>query len=110
MHFGVVMFPTDYAIRPDDLARELEARGFESMPIGLRLEDPVGKIAALRARWAKAGRDPKALDVTIFNVKGEPGAVDTLRRASASCAVFAIPPAGRNTILPLLDDHAKLMR
>lgn len=31
MEFGVYMFPTDYAIRPDDLARAVEARGFESL-------------------------------------------------------------------------------
>jgi probable F420-dependent oxidoreductase len=31
MLFGVSMFATDYAIRPDDLASELEARGFESL-------------------------------------------------------------------------------
>src|SRR5438105_1597444 len=31
MHFGVVMFPTDYAMRVDDLARAVEARGFESL-------------------------------------------------------------------------------
>ena len=31
MLFGVSMFATDYAIRPDDLARLLEERGFESM-------------------------------------------------------------------------------
>jgi alkanesulfonate monooxygenase SsuD/methylene tetrahydromethanopterin reductase-like flavin-dependent oxidoreductase (luciferase family) len=30
MDFGVTMFPTDYAIRPDELAKELEGRGFES--------------------------------------------------------------------------------
>ena len=30
MLFGVAMFATDYAIRPDDLACALEARGFES--------------------------------------------------------------------------------
>ena len=30
MQFGAVMFPTDYSIRPDDLARLLEDRGFES--------------------------------------------------------------------------------
>ncbi len=30
MLYGVTMFPTDYAIRPDDLARLLEERGFES--------------------------------------------------------------------------------
>jgi probable F420-dependent oxidoreductase len=31
MDTGVFMFPTEYAIRTDDLARELEARGFESL-------------------------------------------------------------------------------
>src|SRR5688572_6232722 len=31
MHLGIVMFPTDYAIRPDDLARAVEERGFESL-------------------------------------------------------------------------------
>lgn len=31
MHCGVTMFPTHYAIRPDALAREAEARGFESL-------------------------------------------------------------------------------
>jgi len=31
MHTGVLMFATDYAIRIDELAREAEARGFESL-------------------------------------------------------------------------------
>src|SRR2546428_13876080 len=31
MHLGVLMFPTDYAIRPDELARAAEERGFESL-------------------------------------------------------------------------------
>ncbi len=31
MHYGVAMFPTDYAIRPDEIARLLEERGFESL-------------------------------------------------------------------------------
>ena len=30
MDYGATVFPTDYAIRPDDLARLLEERGFES--------------------------------------------------------------------------------
>jgi hypothetical protein len=29
--FGVLMFPTDYAIAPHVLASEAEARGFESI-------------------------------------------------------------------------------
>jgi probable F420-dependent oxidoreductase len=31
MKYGVFIFPTDSSIRPDDLAREVEARGFESL-------------------------------------------------------------------------------
>jgi probable F420-dependent oxidoreductase len=31
MDFGIVMFATDYAIRPDELARAVEQRGFESL-------------------------------------------------------------------------------
>jgi alkanesulfonate monooxygenase SsuD/methylene tetrahydromethanopterin reductase-like flavin-dependent oxidoreductase (luciferase family) len=31
MHFGVSMFHTDYSIPAAELARALEARGFESM-------------------------------------------------------------------------------
>jgi probable F420-dependent oxidoreductase len=31
MDYGVVMFPTEYSIAPDELARELEERGFESL-------------------------------------------------------------------------------
>ncbi|NJN51464.1 MAG: LLM class F420-dependent oxidoreductase, partial [Gammaproteobacteria bacterium] len=29
--FGVLMFPTDYAVQPQVLAAEAEARGFESI-------------------------------------------------------------------------------
>ena len=29
MHIGIVMFSTHYAIRPDELARAVESRGFE---------------------------------------------------------------------------------
>jgi len=31
MDYGLTMFPTDYAMRPDDLARAAEERGFESL-------------------------------------------------------------------------------
>jgi probable F420-dependent oxidoreductase len=31
MHIGALIFATDYAVAPDELARELEARGYESL-------------------------------------------------------------------------------
>ena len=31
MKYGVAIFPTDFAIRPDELAKAVEDRGFESI-------------------------------------------------------------------------------
>ncbi len=31
MKYGVAIFPTDYAVRPDELAKAAEVRGFESI-------------------------------------------------------------------------------
>ncbi len=50
MKYGLSMFPTDYAIRPDELARAAEARGFESLffpehthiPVSRRTPYPAG--------------------------------------------------------------------
>ena len=80
------------------------------MPIGFRLTDPVAKIAALRERWARAGRGPGALDVTIFGVKPEVAALDALRRAGVTRAIFMMPSEPRDKVLPLLDGYAKLSR
>jgi probable F420-dependent oxidoreductase len=55
MFFGVSMFPTDYAIRPDDLARETEARGFESIWFPEHTHIP----ASRRTPWPGGGDLPK---------------------------------------------------
>lgn len=47
MQLGVTMFPTQYAIRPDDLAREAEARGFESIWFPEHTHIPVSR----RSPW-----------------------------------------------------------
>src|SRR6266571_4014294 len=43
MHFGAAIFATDYAIRPDELARELEQRGFESIWLPEHTHIPVSR-------------------------------------------------------------------
>lgn len=47
MDFGAVMFPTDYAIRPDELGRALEERGFESLWVPEHTHIP----ASRRSPW-----------------------------------------------------------
>src|SRR2546428_6956344 len=55
MHFGVVMFPTDYAMRVDDLARAVEARGFESLWFPEHTHIPVSR----RSPWPGGATLPK---------------------------------------------------
>src|SRR6185312_6873526 len=55
MHVGVAMFQTDYAIRPDDLARALEERGYESLWFPEHTHIPVSR----RSPWPGGPTLPK---------------------------------------------------
>jgi len=78
------------------------------MPIGGRVDDIGAKVAALRRRAEAAGRDPASLPTTIFGAKPDRAALDTLQRAGVERAIFMLPPAGRDVVLPLLDRYAGL--
>ncbi len=55
MKFGVTMFATDYSMRPDDLAREVEARGFESLWLPEHTHIPTSR----RSPWPGGQALPK---------------------------------------------------
>jgi probable F420-dependent oxidoreductase len=55
MHTGILMFATDYAIRVDELAREAEARGFESLFIPEHTHIPTSR----RSPFAGGAELPK---------------------------------------------------
>src|SRR5437660_10609954 len=55
MHIGVCMFATDYAIRIDELAREAESRGFESLFVPEHTHIPVSR----RTPFPSGGEMPK---------------------------------------------------
>ena len=55
MQYGVVMFPTEYAIAPDELARALEDRGFESVWFPEHTHIP----ASRRSPWPGGGDLPR---------------------------------------------------
>jgi probable F420-dependent oxidoreductase len=79
------------------------------MPIGGR-SDVVSKIPELRRRAEKAGRDPKSISVSIFFARPERSALDRLEAAGVDRAIFMLPSADRDTVLPLLDSYAALTR
>ena len=55
MQYGVVMFATDYAIPPDELARALEERGFESLWLPEHTHIP----ASRQSPWPGGGDLPR---------------------------------------------------
>ena len=55
MQYGAMMFSTDYSIRPDDLAKMLEDRGFESMWVPEHTHIPAGR----QSPWPGGGDLPK---------------------------------------------------
>ena len=55
MLYGITMFATDYAIRPDELARLLEERGFESLWLPEHTHIPAGR----RSPWPGGPELPK---------------------------------------------------
>ena len=55
MDYGVVMFPTEYSIAPDELARALEERGFESLWFPEHTHIP----ASRKSPWPGGGELPR---------------------------------------------------
>src|SRR2546428_9507023 len=91
MHFGVVMFPTDYAMRVDDLARAVEARGFESLWFPEHTHIPVSR----RSPWPGGPTLPKENWHThdLFVALATAAAVTTtLRVGSVICLLVERDP------------------
>jgi probable F420-dependent oxidoreductase len=65
-------------------------------------------MADLKARAAKAGRDFKTLAVSVFAAKPDAADLAKLAEGGVTRAIFLLPSEGRDKILPLLDQYAKL--
>jgi probable F420-dependent oxidoreductase len=80
------------------------------MPIARPHTNPVAKIPELRRRAEKAGRDPKSISISIFFAKPEKSVIEALASAGVDRAIFGLPSAGKDKVLPLLDAYASVMR
>ena len=79
------------------------------LPIAFSADKLGERIATLKQRAADAGRDPASIGVTVSAVKPGPAIVEELARAGAERVNFFLPAAGRETVLPLLDQYAGWM-
>jgi probable F420-dependent oxidoreductase len=66
-------------------------------------------LEELRGLAARAGRDMKTISVSVFGAPGDRAVLDRYRAAGITRAILRLPPEGRDKILPLLDQYAKLL-
>ncbi|HEY7601976.1 MAG TPA: LLM class F420-dependent oxidoreductase [Methylomirabilota bacterium] len=80
-------------------------------PQGRRGADAVlAELEELRAEARRAGRDPKMISVSVFGGKADAATVERYREAGIDRVVVPLPSEGRERVLPLLDQHAALLR
>jgi probable F420-dependent oxidoreductase len=79
-------------------------------PRGRAADRIVPGLEELKQRAAKAGRDMKTISVNVFGAAPDEATLDSYRKAGITRAIFRLPSEGRDTVLPLLDRYAKLIR
>jgi hypothetical protein len=70
----------------------------------------LAELRELRAEATRAGRDPKTISETVFGGKADASTVDRYREAGIDRVVVPLPSEGRERVLPMLDQHAALLR
>ena len=90
-------------------ARRAARFGDGWMPIHGR-DEIVEKLPAFRELAEKQGRDPAALEVTVFGMLPDPGALERYAAAGITRVVLGLPPVARDDALPILDRYAELAR
>src|ERR1044072_2125635 len=87
MFYGVTMFATDYAIRPDHLARQLEQRGFESLWVPEHTHIPVSR----KSPWPGGPNLPKEYTHSLdpfLALSAAAAVTSTLKLGTGICLVI----------------------
>ena len=79
-------------------------------PRGRAAEVILPALKDLRERAAKAGRDMKTISISVFGAKPDELTVESYAAAGITRAILRLPPEGRETVLPLLDQWSKLIK
>ena len=91
MHYGVCVFPTDYSIRIDELARAAEERGFESLFVTEHTHIP----ASRRTPFPGGGELPKEYSHTLdpfVGLTAAAAATRTLKVGTGICLIIEHDP------------------
>lgn len=66
-------------------------------------------LADLRGMAEQAGRDPKSISTTVYAANPDPKELERYAAAGVDRVTFLLPPKGRDVLLPVLDQYAKVM-
>src|SRR3989304_9054757 len=102
MHVGAFMFPTEYAIRVDELARAPEARGFESLFLPEHTHIPVSR----RTPFPSGGPLPREYAHTLdpfVALTAAAAATTRLRLRTRICLLIERDPIVTAKAAPRLD-------
>ena len=91
MHIGLTMFPTEYAIQPHELAREAEARGFESLWLPEHSHIPTSR----KSPWPGGGELPKPYYYSydpFVSLAAAAALTKTIKLATGVCLVIQRDP------------------
>jgi len=79
------------------------------LPNARAYQDLPAVVRDLRARAAKAGRRPDDISISLLGVPEEEAMLHQYRELGVERAIFFVPSAGKDTVLPLLDRYAALI-
>jgi probable F420-dependent oxidoreductase len=79
------------------------------IPVGGTVQDLPATIRELHGLAQQAGRRPQDVPVSIFGVAADESPLRQYQEMGIERAVFFLPSAGRDKVLPLLDQYATLI-
>src|SRR4051812_22174454 len=80
------------------------------LPLGYRDIAITQKLSELKQKADRAGRDMKTISISVFGANPQPATLEQLEKAGVQRAIFMLPPAPRDTVLPLMDKYAAFIK
>jgi hypothetical protein len=78
------------------------------MPIH-RGQSSLARLPELQAAAEAAGRDPSTIELGMFGIPPKMKLIESYASAGVTRCVLALPPAGPDLVLTLLDQYADLI-
>ena len=79
------------------------------LPRARAFKDGAAEMARLKQVADAAERDMSTIKVSVYGAPSDPATLDSFREAGVDRSLLLLPSADRETVLPLLDEYAKLI-